>query len=150
MSINREDVPRLRAAIVKEAYEWLGTPYGNCGDVKGPDGIVDCAMLLVRIFSAASVGVLPVTFDPRPYNSNWHLHQDEARYQANLEKRCWRVGSPKPGDMAMYRFGRHVSHGAIIVSDELIIHAHKHVGAVALCERSAMESRLDSYWSVFA
>lgn len=146
--IPHEDEPRLRAAIVEEAYSWLGTPYGNCGDVKGPNGIVDCAMILVRVFSA--VGILPLTFDPRPYNSNWHLHQDEARYMAGLEQWAHQVATPGIGDIPMYRFGRHASHGAIIVSDDLIIHAHKDIGKVMLCERRAMEARLDSYWSVFA
>jgi cell wall-associated NlpC family hydrolase len=135
----------LRAAIVREAYEWIGTPYGNCGDVKGPKGVVDCAMLLIRVFSNA--GAIEY-FDPRPYNSNWHLHQDEARYLAGLEKYAHRVDEGKVGDIAMYRFGRHASHGAIIVSDDLIVHAHKQVGEVALCERSAMLDRLHSYWSV--
>lgn len=135
----------LRAAIVREAHSWLLTPYQNCGDIKGPGGCVDCAMLLVRIF--VTVGAVP-EFDPRPYSSNWHLHQDEKRYLMGLEQYAHRVDEGKPGDIAMYRFGRHASHGAIIVSDDAIIHAHKQVGHVVLCERSALESRLDSYWSV--
>jgi len=137
----------LRAAIVREAYSWTGTPYQNCGDVKGPQGAVDCAMLLIRIFVA--VGAIE-DFDPRPYSSNWHLHQDEARYLAGLEKYSHRVDEGKPGDIAMYRFGKHASHGAIIVSDDHVIHAHKRDGQVILCERSAMLNRLDSYWSVIS
>jgi hypothetical protein len=91
----------LRAAIVREAYEWDRTPYGNCGDVKGPQGAVDCAMLLIKVFS--NVGAIEY-FDPRPYNSNWHLHQDEARYLAGLEKYAHRVDEGKLGDIAMYPF----------------------------------------------
>lgn len=144
MSTNPED---LRGAIVRESYEWVGTPYGNCGDIKGPQGCVDCAMLLIMVFSA--VGAIEY-FDPRPYSSNWHLHQDEARYLAGLEKYAHRVEEGKLGDVAMYKFGRHASHGAIIVSDDLVIHAHKNVGQVILCERSAMQERFDSYWSVIA
>lgn len=135
----------LRAAIVREAHEWLGTPYTNCGDVKGSQGAVDCAMLLIRVFVA--VGAID-DFDPRPYSSNWHLHQDEARYLAGLEKYAHRVEEGKLGDIAMYKFGKHASHGAIIVSEDLLIHAHKNVGEVILCERSAMRGCLDSYWSV--
>jgi len=48
----------------------------------------------------------------------------------------------------MFRFGRHPSHAAIIVSDIHMIHAHKRDGQVILCERSSMQERLDSYWSV--
>lgn len=135
----------LRTAIVREARSWERTPYCNCGDVKGPQGAVDCAMLLVRVFVA--VGAIE-DFDPRPYSSNWHLHQDEQRYLGGLEKYAHRVDEGKLGDIAMYRFGRHAAHGAIIVSDDLVIHAHKQIGQVALCERSAMADRLDSYWSV--
>jgi cell wall-associated NlpC family hydrolase len=135
----------LRAAIVREAYEWVLTPYGNCGDIKGPNGCVDCAMLLIKVF--ANVGAIEY-FDPRPYSSNWHLHQDEARYMAGLEKYAHRVDEGKLGDIAMYRFGKHASHGAIIVSNDLIIHAHKTNEKVEPCERRALESKLDSYWSV--
>jgi cell wall-associated NlpC family hydrolase len=135
----------IRGAIVREAFEWISTPYGNCGDIKGPNGCVDCAMLLIRVF--ANAGAIEY-FDPRPYNSNWHLHQDEARYMAGLEKYAHRVDEGLLGDIAMYRFGKHASHGAIIVSDDLIIHAHKRDGQVIQCERSSMLSRLDSYWSV--
>lgn len=102
-------------------------------------------MLLICVFSAA--GAIEY-FDPRPYSSNWHLHQDEARYMAGLEKYAHQVDEGKLGDIAMYRFGKHASHGAIIVSDELIIHAHKRDGQVIQCERSALATRLDSYWSV--
>lgn len=112
-------------------------------------------MLLVRVFAA--VGLIPPDFDPRPYNSNWHLHQNETLYLFGLEQWANRVELPGPkqarsgpGDVIMYCFGKHASHGAIIVSDDLIIHAHKHIGQVVLCERSAMDYRLDSYWSVLA
>lgn len=104
-------------------------------------------MILIRVFAA--VGAIP-DFDPRPYSSDWHLHQDEARYLAGLDKYAHRVDEGKLGDIAMYRFGRHASHGAIIVSDEYVIHAHKNAGQVILCERSALEARLDSYWSVIS
>lgn len=104
-------------------------------------------MLLICAFAAA--GAIEY-FDPRPYNSNWHLHQDEARYMAGLEKYAHQVDEGKLGDIAMYRFGKHASHGAIIVSGDLIVHAHKRDGQVILCERSALADRLDSYWSVIS
>jgi hypothetical protein len=102
-------------------------------------------MLLIRVYS--NVGAIEY-FDPRPYSSNWHLHQDEARYLAGLEKYAHRVEEGQLGDIAMYRFGKHASHGAIIVSEDYVIHAHKNVGEVILCERSALQERLDSFWSV--
>ncbi|HZR02410.1 MAG TPA: hypothetical protein VFA81_04455 [Burkholderiales bacterium] len=144
-------VDELRAAVVAEAYSWLRTPYVHLGDIKGVG--VDCAMILVRTYQ--TVGLVP-DFDPRPYEPEWFLHQDEERYMAGLEKYCRRVEKPGLGDIALYRMGRTASHGAIVVSDELVIHAYRPHGNVELCEmRSAVfldqkgRPRLDSYWSVF-
>lgn len=133
--------------MVQEAYEWLGTPYVHAGDIKGKNGAVDCAMILISIFK--KFGFIPEDFDPRPYSPSWHLHQNEARYMAGLEQFSKQIETPRPGDIAMYRFGRHASHGAMIVSEDLLIHAHKKNGQVALCERRSMARHLDSYWSVF-
>lgn len=148
ISTSPEHQAELRVAIVREAYEWLGTRYVNCGAIKGLNGAVDCAMLLCRVFQA--VGIVPADYDPRPYNPNWHLHQNEKRYLAGLEKYAHQIRSPGMGDIAMYRFGRHASHGAILVSDDLLIHAHKRAGQVELCERRAMDHWFDSYWSCFS
>lgn len=143
-------VEDIRAAIVAEAWSWLRTPYIHLGDIKGVG--VDCAMLLVRAYTA--VGAVP-NFDPRPYEPEWFLHQDEERYMAGMEKYSHRVESPLPGDIALYRFGRTASHGAIVVADGLVIHAYRPHGNVEVCEmRSAVfldkagHPRLDSFWSV--
>lgn len=135
----------LRAAIVAEAHTWLRTPYHHLADIKGIG--TDCAMLLVRVYQA--VGIVPADFDPRPYEPEWYLHQDEERYMAGMERYSHRVETPQLADIALYRFGRTASHGAIIVSDEFVIHAHRPHGNVELIERRALAERLDSYWSVF-
>jgi len=135
----------LRSAIVREAYEWIGTPYGNGGAIKGPNGCVDCLMLLICVYS--NVGAREY-FDPRPYSSNWHLHQSESKYMNGVERYAKRIADGLPGDFAMYRYGRVPSHSAIIVSDVHVIHAHKRDGQVILCERAALQERLDSCWSV--
>lgn len=138
------DPAELRAAIVAEAYTWLGTPYVPMGAVKGVG--VDCAMILIRI--AQHVGVVPAEYDPRPYPPDWYLHRDEERYLAGLDRWSRRVDAGLPGDIALYRFGRCAAHGAVIVSDELMIHAYLPHGQVGLMERRALEHRFDSYWSV--
>lgn len=149
MAATNPDEIFLRAAIVREAYEWIGTPYVHGGDIKGPNGAADCAMSLIRIFSNA-IGIPPADYDPRPYSPNWHIHQNEQRYMGGMEKFARVVTQPTVGDIALYRFGRHASHGAVIVSEDLVIHAHKRAGNVELCERSSLLPWLDSYWSVFA
>lgn len=135
-----------RAAIVAEAQSWLGTKYHHLGDIKGVG--VDCAMLLVRIYQA--VGLVP-DFDPRPYAPEWFLHRDEERYLAGMEKYSRRIehADALPGDLLIYRFGRTASHGAIVVDDDLIIHAYRLHQNVELHERRALLDRFDSAWSVF-
>lgn len=134
----------LRTAIVAEAMSWVGTPYHHLAAVKGSG--VDCAMILVRI--AQSVGIVPPDFDPRPYAPEWYLHRDEERYLAGLERWARRVEVAQPGDIALYRFGRTASHGAIVIDDALMVHAYRPQRAVVLQERRALAERLDSYWSV--
>ncbi len=135
-----------RAAIVAEAMSWIGTPYVECGDIKGPQGAVDCGMLLVRVF--VDLGFAP-PFDPRPYKPDWHLHRTAALYVAWLEKYSHKTNIGRLGDIAMYKYGRHASHGGIIVSDDLIVHAHKTARQVELFERRTIVDKLDSYWSIF-
>lgn len=141
-----------RQAIVDEAMSWLRTPYIHLGDIKGVG--TDCAMLLIRVYQKAVPHIVPADFDPRPYEPEWFLHRDEELYMAGMEKYSHRIETPKIGDIALYRFGRTASHGAIIVADGMILHAYREHGNVGLMEMRALVdksgvSRLDSYWSVF-
>src|SRR6516165_2553357 len=68
-----------RAAFVAEALSWIGTPFVDCADVKGPDGAVDCAMLLTRC--AVDSGLV-APFDPRPYPPRHMLHHEEQHFLA--------------------------------------------------------------------
>lgn len=137
----------MRLRIVDEALSWVRTPYMDCGDIKGPKGAVDCAMLMVRIY--ADLKLIPSTYDPRPYKPDWHLHNNETLYLAGLEKFAHPVMTAGLGDIAMYRFGRHASHGGIIVSDTQLVHANKTAGQVELMERCTFQERLVGYWSLF-
>lgn len=142
----------MRAAIVEEARSWLMTPYVHLGDVKGVG--TDCAMLLVRVY--ATVGAIPATLDPRPYSPEWYLHRDEEIYLSWLQRYAREVDEPGPGDVALYRYGRCASHGAIVVDDELhMVHAYQPHGIVEIVRRDSVvfldqqgRSRLHSYWSV--
>lgn len=127
--------------VVQEAMSWLGTPYHHCADIKGPQGGVDCAMLLVRVYTAC--GLVPLSFEPRPYSPDWHLHQAEPIFQAWLEQYGDRVVCPstepanahlQPGDVLCWRYGRGYSHGAVYVGGDAghIVHALRPAGAVVL------------------
>jgi cell wall-associated NlpC family hydrolase len=116
-----------RSAICAEAVSWLGTPYHHHGDVKGVG--VDCAMLLVRVYSA--VGLTPPQLDPRPYAYDWHMHRSEERYLNTVMQFADQVDTPLPGDITLWRFGRAFSHAAIM-TDGLggIVHAYRDAGCV--------------------
>lgn len=125
--------------------KWLGTPYHNCADIIGVG--VDCAMLPVRVYQA--LGHVKPDFDPRPYSPTWFLHQDADLYLQAIGLHAHRVERPDIGDLLMFRFGRTASHSAIVVSDDMMIHAYRQSGRVELCEIRALQDRLHSYWSVF-
>lgn len=133
-----------RKKVVDEAMTWLGTPYHHLGDIKGAG--VDCAMLLVRVY--CDLGLAPA-FDPRPYATQWYFHHEEEKYLKWIAKYCDPVDIAKPGDIAVYKFGRCAAHGAIIVSDNLMIHAFQPSDVVELKERWAPlpHGKLHSLWS---
>jgi cell wall-associated NlpC family hydrolase len=134
-----------RAAFVAEAHTWLGTPFRDQGDIKGENGAVDCAMMLVRC--AATVGLVPPDFDPRPYPPQWHLHRDEERFLKVIAEVIARRGRgaevenhaglpaealAKTGDVIVYRVARCFSHGGIIVGNDHVIHAYYRSARVAI------------------
>jgi hypothetical protein len=125
---------RTRAAFVAEAVTWVGTPFVNCGDVKGPDGAVDCAMLLVR--SAVDPGILP-PFDPRPYPPSLLLHSDREDFLEWIRDKLGgvEVDKPKFGDVSVYLWGRIHTHGAIVLGDNLVVHAYQISGFVKFSRR---------------
>ncbi len=138
----------LRAAVVTEGLSWVGTPYHHAQAVKGRG--VDCAMSLIEWFAVP--GVIE-RFDPRPYPATWFLHRDEERFLATIEHYADRLPEgieALPADIALYRFGRCIAHGAIVLDDTFILHACAIARQVERRERSAMLPRLAGYWRVRA
>lgn len=129
--------------IVAEAARWIGTPYHHAADVLGVG--VDCAMLPVRVF--CGLGLVP-PFDPRPYPADWMLHRDEERYLGWVQRWAKRVETPAAGDLALFRFGRCVSHGGIVCEPGYMIHAHLPAGRVTRAEIAPYAHRLHSFWRV--
>lgn len=108
-----------REAVVIEARSWLGTPYHHHGRIKGVG--VDCAMILCEVYEV--VGLIPFV-DPGVYPHDWHLHRDEERYLGWLEKYGRETGTPGPGDVGVWRFGRCFSHAGIMIGGGLLVHAY--------------------------
>lgn len=114
-------------SIVAEAMLWLATPYHHQARVKGVG--VDCGMLLCEVFEQC--GLVP-HIDPRPYPADWHLHQPEQKYLAWVLDYCDQVETPQDGDIALFYFGKCISHAGIIVDVEnmMMIHAYMKSGVV--------------------
>jgi len=108
-----------RRRVVEVAHEWLGTPYHTGGRVKGVG--VDCLTLLAEVFQEAGVvGHVDIPY----YPNDWHLHREAERYMNGLLQYTHEIPEPLPGDIALWKFGRCFSHGAIVVKWPVIIHAY--------------------------
>jgi cell wall-associated NlpC family hydrolase len=124
-----------RAAVVAEARTWIRTPYVNCADIRGRG--VDCGMLIVRCFVDTG---LVAPFDPRPYPPDWHLHRSGERYLGFVGDRCKQVSEPQPGDVAVFKFGRCYSHGAIVVAAKPLRIVHAFVQARQVVEEDLVRN----------
>jgi NlpC/P60 family putative phage cell wall peptidase len=115
-----------RAAIVTEACEWIGTPFHHGARIKGAG--VDCLMLLAEVYERAGV---THHIEPPFYVPDWHLHRDAERYLEGLLHYARPIEEPPlPGDVALFRFGRTFSHGAIVTGWPRLIHAYWNIGVV--------------------
>lgn len=120
-----------RAAVVAEAASWIGTPFHHAARVKGAG--VDCLMLLAEVYERAGVSA---HIEPPFYVPDWHLHRDAERYREGLLRYARPIAGPPqgpeplPGDIALFRFGRTFSHGAIVIQWPRLIHAYWTIGVV--------------------
>ena len=115
-----------RAAVVKEAESWIGTPFHHAARIKGAG--VDCLMLLAEVYERAGI---VAHIEPPFYVPDWHLHRDAERYLDGLVQYARPLaGPPLPGDIALFKFGRTYSHGAIVTEWPRLIHAYWNSGVV--------------------
>lgn len=131
-------------SVVSEAISWVGTPYHSGARIKHVG--VDCGMLLLEVFGRCNV--IKHT-DPGYYPHDWNLHRSEELYLSWVKKYCdLATDDPKPGDIAVFRFGRCVSHAGIITAWPRMIHSYVGMGVIEtnineaiLCKNNG-ESRL--------
>lgn len=115
-----------RARVVTIAQRWKGTPYRHRAKVRGAGA--DCATLVVAVFEQA--GLIPPQ-DLPAYSPQWHENKDFELYLSVIMKYCREIeGPPQPGDLVMWKFGKVLSHGAIVVAWPRIIHAMMGEGVV--------------------
>lgn len=145
------DVASERAAVAEEARSWIGTPFHHAARIKGAG--VDCAQLLLAVFIGCGLLAEPAI---DPYPPQWFLHQDRERMLEIVAPACEKrpVGAaPAPGDIMLFRFGRSVSHAAIVVDagDHMTaVHSFFARGVVEdeCGPGSPLASRLVSTWTL--
>lgn len=119
----------MREAIIKEALTWVKTPWHHRACVKGAG--VDCVFLLVGVFN--QVGLTKIVDADIPYYpQDIMMHQNNETVLDAISKYGHEVITPKPGDVAVWKFGRIFSHAAIIVDWPMIVHAHQRTGLVVI------------------
>lgn len=124
----------LRGAVIEEAETWLKTPYHHMGRIKGAG--CDCLTLLAEVYHA--VGVIP-HIELEFYPPDWNLHRDAERYLAGVMRHAREINANfpeerlrlvRPGDVAVFKFGRCFAHGAIITEWPSLIHSWVGVGVL--------------------
>lgn len=144
-----EEEVRARLQVCTEALTWLGTPYHSHGRIKGVG--VDCATILAEVFS---VSKLVPKIDLGDYAPDWHLHRDEEKYLAGIATYARPVdadlGDGLPGDIALFRFGRTISHGAIVLASPMVIHSYFRHGVILEdASNGELVGRFAGVWSVW-
>jgi cell wall-associated NlpC family hydrolase len=110
-----------RAAVVAEALSWIGTPFHEGANVKGPRGGVDCSGFLMDVYRRAGVIPDPIGIIIKP--GHWFLHSKNEHYLDQVRRYFREIdGPPGPGDIAMYKTALSFSHSAIVVDWPTVVH----------------------------
>ena len=117
-----------RAAIVREARSWIGTPYRLGGRVKGAG--CDCATFIAEVLIACN---LAEREGLGIYSHDWFAHTSNERYLMGLlrhttktvEAVAHRSAAAAPGDIILTRLARSkvYNHGGIVTAWPKVIHA---------------------------
>lgn len=130
LTVPLDITPELRNRVVKEAIEWIGTPFHHEARVKGAG--VDCLQILAAVYHAAGI---VSHIDVPHYPMDWMIHRDEERYLNGVKLYADEVPGPPermplPGDIVIMKLGRTFSHGAIVIEWPRLIHAYYSAGQV--------------------
>jgi cell wall-associated NlpC family hydrolase len=134
-----------RAAIVREALEFIGTPYHDHGEVKGKGGGVDCATLIKLVYRNAGI-VDDFTIDY--YSPQHFLHSERELYLEYILRFAHEISpeQAKPGDVVMYKLGRSFGHGAIIIDPGWPHIVHAWGPARLVCRGDGLQEGLGNRW----
>lgn len=114
-----------RNLVDRIARSFVGTPFVDCGEVKGPNGGVDCATTLKLVFREA--GLIP-DIKLQHYSPQHFLHQDSEQFLAWVLQFMREIPESEVshGDVVLFHVGRVYAHGAIVIKPGLpnIVHAY--------------------------
>ena len=133
-----------RQHIIQVARTWLLTPYHHHARINGVG--VDCVQFLIAVFEECQIASAVA----EGYAQDWHLHRSEEKYLAGIQHYAQQTTSPEPGDVALFRFGRCVSHAGILLPEpRTVIHAFAGSGVIlSSLDGQELAGRLHSFWQV--
>lgn len=133
----------IRDKILEVANSWVGTPFHHRAMVK--DVGVDCGHFIIGVYEEAGVYA---GNRPGLYVHDWHLHRGQEMFIGYLKGFGYeQVEDALPGDVAMFQYGRCVSHGAIVVQWPKVIHSYVRLGVVyGKATEPPLSGRFHSFW----
>lgn len=123
----------MRAEVVAEALDWVGTPYHDMACRKNVG--VDCAMLVFGV--AKAVGLTQLEYNDMPkYSPKMHVFNKSFLIDEIIKFGCVQIDLNKaePGDILLFEFHGTIAHAGIKVSDTEVVHAVKRPGFVVKVE----------------
>jgi cell wall-associated NlpC family hydrolase len=116
-------ISEARAAVVREALSWVGTPYIPHQQVKGAG--CDCATILVGVYGAAGViAAFNLVDHVGRYPVEWNLHGNVERYLDGIYEWADTCSEAAPGNFGLFQMGRTVAHSGIVVAQNPIQMVH--------------------------
>jgi len=136
----------LRLKIEEVARKWVGGSYHINGMI--PYTHSDCHTILMMIYAEAQL--IPL-LTPQYYNAQFMLHTGDTKYFDTIKEYASETSYPQKGDLILYRYGRVISHSAIILNYPEIIHSQVNNGTIlddatnpALVKR---QEHIYSFWT---
>jgi len=124
-----------RVAVVAEAMTWLRTRWQHRCRVKGAG--VDCGQFIAACFVNTGL-VSEVVVDKYP--RDWMLNKSDELFLGVVRRYLVQITSePLPGDVAVWKYGRGFSHGAVVAGWPTVIHATLSARQVCLADASKGE-----------
>jgi cell wall-associated NlpC family hydrolase len=124
--------------IIEEADTWIGTPYKHYSGIKGVGA--DCGLFIMRVY--ANCGLIEYK-QPEFYPTDWAWHSPTGEWFKEIVlENCTKIEKEevKTGDIILYKFGKTLSHGSLLMDNDMIIHSEIGIGVT-------VSNRFANTWS---